>query len=406
MKLKLHWQIFIGIIFGVLLGVVIHVTGAGWPLTLSKLVGDVFVSLLRMAVVPLILASMVSGVLSTGDIRKLGKMGLKTLVYYLATTGLAVLVGIIMVNLIRPGIGVEKMAEALPEEVVQAAPPGPSELILRLIPTNPFKAMAETDVLGIIFFALLLGFALVAVGERAQPLARFFEALTAVMMRITHWIMRISPFGVAGLMAEMVGKLGLEPFIPLLKYMGTVMIGLAFHFLVTLPLLLLIFGRLNPFWLMKQGLSALFTAYSTDSSAATLPVTMACTEENAGIPRRVTSFVLPLGATINMDGTALYEAVAVIFIAQAWGVALEPVQQIMIFITATLAAIGAAPIPSAGLFTMIIVLEAVGLPTKGIGLILAVDRILDMFRTTTNVWGDMVGSAIIARTEGAKFSNE
>lgn len=400
MRIKLHWQILIGIVVGILIGVGIHITGAAWPLAVSKLVGDVFVRLLRMVVVPLILASMVYGVLSTGDIKKLGSMGLKTLLYYLATTGLAVLMGIVMVNLIKPGAGAEEIAQAIPEDVREAAPPTLYELVLRLIPVNPFKSMTETDVLGIIFFSLLLGFAIVAVGKRAQALAGFFESFEAVMMKITHWIMRVSPFGVAGLMAEIVGKLGLEPFIPLLKYMATVTLGLALHFFITLPVLLFIFTRINPFWLMKQGLSALFTAFSTDSSAATLPVTMACMNENARVPSRVTSFVLPLGATINMDGTALYEAVAVIFIAQALGIPLDTTQQVMIFLTATLAAVGAAPIPNAGLFTMIIVLEAVDLPTKGIGLILAVDRILDMMRTTTNVWGDMVGSAVIAKAEG------
>ncbi|MBN1818002.1 MAG: dicarboxylate/amino acid:cation symporter, partial [Sedimentisphaerales bacterium] len=276
-------------------------------------------------------------------------------------------------------------------------------IITDIIPRNIIAAMGQDNVLAVIFFSLLFGVALTSVGSQAQPLIDLFGSLNAVMLRITDWIMVLAPFGVAALMAYTIGSMGLEAIGSLAKYMATVLIGLGIHAAITLPLLLVFIAHVSPWRFIRHVFSAIATAFSTASSAATLPVTMNCLEENAGISNKVAGFVIPIGATVNMDGTALYEAVAAMFIAQAYGVQMSLAQQIIIMLTATLASVGAAAIPSAGLFTMMIVLQAVNLPLEGIAMILAVDRILDMFRTAVNVWGDTCGAAVIARTEGEQL---
>lgn len=270
---------------------------------------------------------------------------------------------------------------------------------MEMVPSNIFKALAEDKVLPTIFFSILLGSTLATTKDKSGPLISLFDALNEVMMKLTEWIMALAPLGVFALMATTVGKMGLSVFKPLALYMLTVLAGLGVHAFLVLPSLLRFLGLFSPWTFFKAMLSALATAFSTASSAATLPVTMECLEKNAKVPNEVVSFVVPLGATVNMDGTALYEAVAAIFIAQAYGITLTLPQQLTVSLTATLASIGAAAIPGAGLVTMVIVLKAVNLPLEGIGMILAVDRILDMCRTTVNVWGDACGSAVIARME-------
>jgi proton glutamate symport protein len=398
MKLKVHTQILAAIIAGVLTGLLL-----GDKTTHLKIVGDMFIRLLRMIIIPLILASMVTGIVSLGDIRKLGRLGLKTLIYYLVTTILAVGVGLVLVNLTKPGSRVEMGAETAVDlsnrEAVSVV-----SIIEDIVPENLLEAMAADKVLSIIFFSLLLGVAISSIGEKGRLLVSFFESFNAVMMKITGWIMHLAPLGVFALMAYTIGTMGLSVVRPLAVYMATVILGLSIHGLVTLPLLVGIFGKYSPIKLMKDVFSAVATALSTASSAATLPITMDCLQENTGVSNKVTSFVLPLGATVNMDGTALYEAVAAMFIAQAYGITLTVGQQFVIMTTATLASIGAAAIPGAGLVTMVIVLKAVNLPLEGIGMILAVDRLLDMLRTAVNVWGDSCGAAIVARLEGEQIS--
>ncbi len=269
-----------------------------------------------------------------------------------------------------------------------------------MIPSNIFRALAQDKVLSTILFSILLGSALHATREKSAPLMDLFDAFNEVMMKLTQWIMALAPLGVLALMATTVGKVGLSVFRPLALYMATVVAGLGIHACIVLPLLLGFLGRVSLRGFFKSMVPALATAFSTASSAATMPLTMECLEKKARIPNQVVSFVIPLGATVNMDGTALYEAVAAIFIAQAYGIHLTLPQQLIVSLTATLASIGAAAIPGAGLVTMVIVLKAVNLPLEGIGMILAVDRILDMCRTTVNVWGDACGSAIVARLEG------
>jgi Na+/H+-dicarboxylate symporter len=322
----------------------------------------------------------------------------------MATTLLAVGVGLILVNLFEPGVGVELGVEK-DAEVALATAPSVVSVIKDIIPKNLFKAMAEDKVLSIIFFSLILGAALSSVGKKAKPLVSLFEAFNSVMMKITDWIMRLAPLGVFALMASTIGQMGLSVIKPLALYMATVALGLGIHAFITLPILLGVFGRYSPLKFIRNMFSAVATAFSTASSAATLPITMDCLEKNAGVSNKVASFVLPLGATVNMDGTALYEAVAAMFIAQAYNIDLTLGQQLVIMLTATLASIGAAAIPGAGLVTMVIVLKAVGLPLEGIGMILAVDRLLDMCRTAVNVWGDACGAAVVARMEGEKLES-
>ncbi len=420
LKLKIHTQILIAIVAGVVVGVLInghiervHVAGeqieradvvckyAGGV----KLIGDLFIRLLKMIIVPLIMASMVTGVVSIGNVRSLGRIGFRTFAYYLATTLLAVAVGLVLVNVIVPGSGVEMPAsqDAQQQEVTHE-PPTAGSIITDMVPDNIVGAMAQSKFLSVIFFSLLLGVALSTVGEKARPLIELFDALNSVMLKITGWIMHLAPFGVSALMAYVVGTLGIDVIKDLAKYMATVLLGLSIHACITLPILLLVFARYSPLRFIRHVFSAVATAFSTASSAATLPITMDCLEENAGVSNKITSFVIPLGATVNMDGTALYEAVAAMFIAQAYGIEMTLVHQIVIMLTATLASIGAAAIPSAGLFTMMIVLNAVGLPLEGLAMIWAVDRLLDMCRTAVNVWGDSCGTAIIAKLEGEKLT--
>jgi Na+/H+-dicarboxylate symporter len=398
LKLKVHSQILIAIVLGVVAGLLL-----GKEATHIKIVGDIFISLLKMIIIPLILASMVAGIVSLGDVRKLGRIGLRTFLYYTATTLLAVLVGLILVNVIRPGARVD-IGDKEVEEIIERETPSVVSIIEDIVPENLFAAMAQDKVLSIIFFAIILGVAISSVGAEGQRLAALFEASNAVMMKITSWIMHLAPFGVFALMAYTIGTMGLSVIKPLMLYMVTVVVGLSIHAIVTLPILLSTFGRYSPLKFIKDVFSAVATAFSTASSAATLPITMDCVEKNAGVSNKVASFVLPLGATVNMDGTALYEAVAAMFIAQAYGYTLTIGQQMIIMLTATLASIGAAAIPGAGLVTMVIVLRAVNLPLEGIAMILAVDRLLDMLRTAVNVWGDACGTVVVGRLEGEQLN--
>jgi len=392
-KLKLHTQILLGMAAGIFVGLLL-----GEKAVMVAPLGKIFISLLKMLIMPLILASIVTGIVSIGDVKNLGRIGGKTLVYYLGTTFTATFIGLVMVNLLHPGAGMIQ-GGGTGTTLTRSTPPSVLSVLMEMVPSNIFKALAEDKVLPTIFFSILLGSSLATTKDKSGPLISLFDALNEVMKKLTEWIMALAPLGVFALMATTVGKMGLSVFKPLALYMLTVLAGLGVHAFLVLPSLLRFLGLFSPWTFFKAMLSALATAFSTASSAATLPVTMECLEKNAKVPNEVVSFVVPLGATVNMDGTALYEAVAAIFIAQAYGITLTLPQQLTVSLTATLASIGAAAIPGAGLVTMVIVLKAVNLPLEGIGMILAVDRILDMCRTTVNVWGDACGSAVIARME-------
>ena len=415
--MKLHWKILIGMAAGVVVGLLINESSAvGGPLELVRRVvafvfgpligpaGTVFITLLKMLIVPLILASMIVGVANVGDIRKLGGLGGRTFIFYVLTTFASVFVGLVVVNIIRPGVGAPPLGGEVPEAARTVV--GFWDIILKMIPSNPVEAAANMDILPIIVFSLFFGAILTTIGDKGKPLITFFESLNAAMMKMAEVVIKLTPYGVFALIAKVVAETGPSIFANLGKYMITVVIGLAIHALLTLPLLLKFVAGVSPRRYLTKVAPALTTAFSTSSSSATLPLTIECVEDRAKLPPRVASFVLPIGATINMDGTALYESVAVVFIAQVYGIDLSFPQQFIVFLTATLAAVGAAGIPSAGLVTMAIVLNAVGLPLEGIGMILAVDRILDMCRTTVNVWGDTVGAAVISRLEREEVPQE
>ena len=389
---KLVIAIFIGGLAGIM---------CGWLLGPKMLaiawIGDLFLDALKMMIIPLIVGAVISGVTSLGDVRKLGKVGGITLLYYASTTACAVLIGLIMVNVIQPGDGINYQTETISESISNRDNINLTELVRSLISPNIISAASNTQLLPIIVFCLLFGAALTTLGKNKTTIINFFDALNEAMMKLVIWIMVFAPLGVFCLVAGQFGKVGggsviKNELIAVGSYFFTVILGLTCHFLL-LFIILIIFSKQGREYLFKL-LRALLTAFGTASSSATLPLTMKCALE-AGIDKRSVKFVLPIGATINMDGTALYESVAVMFIAQTYGISMGMEQQVIIFITATLAAIGAAGIPQAGLVTMLIVLNAVNLPAEGIGLILAVDWLLDRFRTTVNVWGDSVGAAIV-----------
>ncbi len=367
-----------------------------------------------MLIVPLVFASIFMAVVNLGDIRDLGKIGSKTVIYYFATTGLAVLAGIILVNLIHPGLGIDKEAlsslnisTAVPEKVVKQGVGERSAAIIivdtlvGMIPKNPIGAMAKGDILQVIFFTIFFVIVAAMIGRDTETLTRVINGVDQIMQKSVFIIMVIAPYAIFMMVTAIFMDLGVTALKALAKYAITVLLGLAIHAGITLPLLVMIFGRYSPLRLVKAVSPAILTAWSTASSAATLPLTMDCLSKRAGVDKKIGNFVLPLGATVNMDGTALYESVAVIFIAELLGIKLSIGMQVVIFITATLAAIGAAAIPGAGLVTMGIVLTAAGLPLDGIGLILAIDRILDQFRTAVNVWGDTTAAVVVGRAENA-----
>ncbi len=401
MKLKLHWQILIALAAGVLLAIISKAIGfEHFVIDDLSILGVIFLRALRMVIVPLIVSSIISGVTSIGNAENFGRMSAKTFTYYITTSLLAILTGLVLVNLIQPGVGANLSLQSVPENL-QANVQKLGDTLLGIIPLNPLAVMVEGKILPTIFFSLLFGFFITkAPDPYRQQLTDFFQGVFEVMMKLTHFIILFTPIGVFAIIAQKVAQTGIDVFIPLAGYMLTVVGALAIHAFITLPLLLSLIGRISPLKMFKAMSAALLTAFSTSSSSATLPLTMSSIEQNAGASNRVSSFVLPLGATINMDGTALYECVAAIFIAQVYGFDLSFAQQFIVVLTALLASIGAAGIPMAGLVMMAIILNAVGLPLEGVGLILAVDRILDMMRTSVNVWSDSCGTAIIAKTEG------
>jgi Na+/H+-dicarboxylate symporter len=414
LKLKLHWQIFIALILAVIAGSLTDKDSTLFGISLYGLfdiIGTLFLNALKMLVVPLIAAALVSGMASIGSGEALGRLGQKTVAYYLTTTLLAVLVGLAMVNLTTPGlidgqpakdvIGLSEETASVSESLKGTNTGDLAQIFVRIVPDNIVASAANTEMLGLIFFFLLFGFFMTRVpGRNGEILLGFWRGVFEVMMLITNWVMKFSPIGVFALVAKVVINTGLGALQPLLVFFFTVLIGLAIHFFIVLPGLILLIGRVNPLPHFQAMAPALLNAFSTASSAVTLPLTLQCVEKNSGVSNRVSSFVVPLGATVNMDGTALYECVAVMFIAQAYGIDLSVGVQFTIVLLALLTSIGVAGIPAASLVAIVIILGAVGLPAEGIGLILAVDRLLDMCRTTVNVFSDSCGAVVIGRLEG------
>lgn len=396
-KIALHWQILIALILAILFGTFFPnlVSYVGW-------MGDIFMRALKMLIIPLILSSIISGVTNIGSAEKLGRLTFKTFSYYIVTSTLAILTGLILVNSIMPGVGTD-MGLAQSVENISISKESFGQTLINIIPTNIFQAFVENKMLSIIFFAVLFGFFINQVeSKHSEFLKNFFDSIFEVMMKITLFVIKFTPLGVFGIVAKQISNSPdlVQLAISLGKFMITVIIALVIHAFITLPVIAKFIGKVNPKKHFKNMTTPLLTAFSTSSSNATLPLTMEAVEHNSGVSNKITSFTLPLGATINMDGTALYECVAAMFIAQAYGVDLSIFQQFIVVVTALLTSIGAAGIPMASLVMITVILTQVGLPLEGVGLILAVDRPLDMLRTATNVWSDSCGAVIVAKSEG------
>ncbi|NWG29773.1 MAG: dicarboxylate/amino acid:cation symporter [Ignavibacteriaceae bacterium] len=400
-KLKLHWQILIAFIVAVLWGIFFPQYA-----DYVKWLGDLFLRALKMIIVPLVFASITTGVANIGDAKNLGRIGIKTFSYYILTSLLAIATGLILVNMIKPGIGADLGFKMSVPELTNTTG-SITDILLRIIPTNIFQSLYNSDMLALIFFAILFGYFITRVQKvYSENLLSFFNSVFEVMMKLTSFIIKFAPLGILGIVTGVVADQAADKakLISMAQNLGvyfiTVLTGLIIHTFISLSLILKIFGRVNPVLHFKAMSLPIITAFSTSSSSATLPFTMEAVEINAGVSNKISSFVVPLGATVNMNGTALYECVAVMFIAQAYGVELGFAQQIIVVVTALLAAIGSAGIPMAGLVMMSVVLSAVNLPLEGVGLILAIDRPLDMCRTVVNVFGDTCGAVVIAKSEG------
>ncbi len=359
-------------------------------------IGDIFIRCLRLIVVPLILSTLITGVVSTGDIKNLGKTGIRTLVYFMGTTTVAVCIGLIIGNIFQPGVGLElgdlKAVEA-PEPV------GAAEMIVEMFPVNPAEALAKGNVLQIIIFALIFGAALSLTGDKGKPVADFFRSLAEVMFKVSDIVIQFAPIGVFALIAWTTGKFGLDILLPMGKLIIATLVACTVHVLLTYSMLVGIIARISPLIYLKKVMEPALVGISTCSAAAAFPFSMRA-QKYLGVSPKVSGFTLPMALTINMDGTALYQAVAALFVANAYGIDLSLTQQGTIVATAVLASVGTASIPAGGLIMLTMVLQSVGLPLEGIAIVAGVDRILDMFRTTTNVFGDNSAGLIVGAMGG------
>jgi Na+/H+-dicarboxylate symporter len=408
---KLPTKILASLLLGIPLGLLL-----GTRAESIRFIGDIFIRLIWMIVVPLVFASILVGTASLGDVRKLGRIGAKTIVYYLVTTAIAITIGLTVANIAKPGSRLDPTTktrllssyerEATKDVELASQRPKIVELITRIVPKNPFESLTSGDMLQVIFFAIMLGITVTMIpAGKGKVLIDFFDALSDVMTRMVHIVMKLAPLGVLALIAAVVGRFGANILLSLFRYALIVIAGLALHMGITYSLAVRTLGRMNPVFFFRGIRPAQLIAFSTSSSNATLPVTIECAEENLGVSKDVASFVLPLGATINMDGTALYQGVAAVFIAQVYGIPLNVVGQLTIVLIATMSSVATAGVPSVGIITLTMVLQSVGLPLEGIALILGVDRILDMCRTIVNVTGDASAAVIVASTEGTLRRN-
>ena len=406
-KIKLHTQIFIGLILGVVVGLIF-----GEKARIIEPVGTIFLRLITMIVVPLVLVSLMLGTASLGDLRKLGRIGFKTIAYFFLTTMVAISIGLILANIVKPGLGLNEQVRAELYKNYQSKAkvglqqmekkPSAVEVLVNIVPTNPVKSLVEGNMLQVIFLALLFGIILTVISkEKAEMLIKILDGLNEAIIQVVHVAMKLAPYGVLALIAAVIGQYGVHILITLLKYSLVVIGGLFIYTVGVNSFTLSLLGRMNPIRFFQAVKEAMIIAFSPSSSNAALPVSMECVE-HVGVSREYSSFVIPLGATINMDGTALYQGVAAVFIAQIYGIPLHFMDQITIVLMATLASVGAAGVPAAGIITLAMVLKQIGIPLEGIALILGVDRFLDMCRTTTNIVGDMACSVVIKESEKNK----
>jgi Na+/H+-dicarboxylate symporter len=395
-KLQLTTKIFIGLALGILLGIILQ-PNPDIAVKFVKPFGTLFLNLIKLVIVPLVFSSLVVGTCSMDDVRKLGRIGGKTVAYYLLTTAFAVTIGLILANLSNVGGGFSIPVDA---KVEIAEAPNVIDTLLNIIPSNPLKALVDGNMLQIIAFALIIGAGIIGIGEKGKVLFNFFDSMAEVMYKIISVVMEFAPIGVFALITPVVAQNGPGVLLPLLKLIIVVYAGCAIHALFTYSATVSLFAKVSPVKFFKGIAPAMMFAFTTASSSATLPINMKRSEENLGVPKSITSFVLPLGATINMDGTAIYQGICAFFIAQVYGIDLPISAQLTIILTATLASIGTAGVPGAGMIMLGMVLQSVGLPMEGIALIAGVDRILDMMRTMINITGDAACAVIVAATEG------
>jgi proton glutamate symport protein len=424
-KVALHWQILFAILLAVVAGWAVNFVGDGDPtapdvfgvsfLAIFDYIGKLFLNALRMIIVPLIMSSIIVGMAGIGSSGNLGALGGRTLLFYITTTIAAIFVALMFVNVIGPGydadgepvgdmLALDASTADIAERVEGRGAGDVADLFLRMIPENVVNAAAGNEMLAIIFFALLFGYFMTRVGhDLAEPLFTFWDGVFNVMMRMTEWIMLFAPIGVFGLVAGVVAETGFEAAGPLFTFFVTTLAALFTHAFVVLPLFLKVFGRVGAAWKIYPAMApAMLTAFSTASSSATLPITMDCVEKNVGVSNKISSFVLPLGATVNMNGTALYECAAAMFLAQAYGLDLSFGTQFTIVVIALMTSIGVAGVPAASLVAIAIILTAIGLPVEAIGVLMVFDRILDMVRTSINIFGDSCCAVIVARMQGEK----
>ncbi len=395
-NLLLWKQIVIALVLGVIVGVILNTTGNEQFATTIKYIGTLFLSLIKMLIVPLIFVSLVCGMTSVSDMARMGRIGLKSVVFYLCTTAFAIAIGLLLGTLFQPGVGIDLGAAAAME--AKTAPPFIDQLIA-IVPKNPIAAAADGKVLQIIFFAIMFGLSINLVGDAGKPIRDFFEALNSVILKLTEIVISFAPYGVFALMAWVAGTYGLDLLLPLGTIIAALYIGCILHALFVYGGLVTFLGRLNPVRFFQGIVEPQIVAFTSTSSSGTLPVTMTAVQKNLGVNRSVASFTLPLGATINMDGTAMYQGVAALFVAQAFGVDLGMSEYITIILTSTLASIGTAGVPGAGLVMLSLVLTSVGLPLEGVAIVAGIDRILDMARTSLNVTGDAACTVLIAKSE-------
>lgn len=405
-KLGLTTTIFIALLLGVITGIALHSflpTGYIRDTVIINgvldLIGSGFIRGMQMLVVPLVFCSLVCGSMAIGDTKKLGKVGIYTILFYLVTTAIAITVSLLIANFLHPGRNLDMSSIAITEVKVSETT-GVKDTILSIIPTNPFRALADGTMLAIIFFALFVGVLLAGMGKKSETLANIFSQGNDLMMNMTMAIMKAAPIGVFCLIAKTFGSLGYEAIAPMLKYIIVVFIALIIQCFGVYQVFLFVFTRLNSLRFIQKFFPVMAFAFSTATSNATIPLSIETLEEKLGVSRQISSFTIPLGATINMDGTAIMQGVAVVFVAEAFGILLEPIDYLTVILTATLASIGTAGVPGVGLITLSMVFHSVGLPVEGIGLIMGIDRIVDMARTAVNITGDAVCTTIVANKNG------
>ena len=403
----LSTKIFIALLIGALFGVCVHYfLPAGYFKDtilvngILYVLGNGFIHLMQMLVVPLVFCSLVCGAMAIGDTKTLGTVGVKTILFYLVTTALAISLALLVASVISPGQGMNITISDSSTEV-ETTTVNFADTLLNIIPKNIFHSLANGDMLPVIVFALFLGILLASMGNKVSTVANFFSQFNDIMMEMTIAVMKAAPVGVFCLIAKTFAEIGFDAFLPMLKYMACVILALALQCFGVYQLLLFLFTHLNPFKFIKKFFPVMAFAFSTSTSNATIPLSIDTLYKKMGVSKQISSFTIPLGATINMDGTSIMQGVAVIFIAQAYGIALTPVAIATVIATATIASIGTAGVPSVGLVTLSMVLTSVGLPTEGIALIMGIDRILDMLRTAVNITGDAVCTTIIAKQQGA-----